>query len=116
MTYENEIINGYIDDISNLYREFFDEVKRNLEKYGTEGISVLRNNDPFRCYLLKGTAINKTCSVVFINTVRVTKTDYYTSFEGHVIVENGERCDKWFNLDAMHMEDVLTLCGRMNFN
>lgn len=28
MTYENEIINGYIDDISNLYREFFDEVKK----------------------------------------------------------------------------------------
>ena len=97
MTYENEIINGYIDDISNLYREFFDEVKRNLERYGTEGISVLRNNDPFRCYLLKGTAINKT-------------------FEGHVIVENGEKCDKWFNLDAMHMEDVLTLCYRLNFN
>lgn len=46
MTYENEIINGYIDDISNLYREFFDEVKRNLERYGTEGISVLENNNP----------------------------------------------------------------------
>lgn len=30
MTYEKEIINGYIDDISNLYREFFDEVKKIL--------------------------------------------------------------------------------------
>lgn len=116
MTNKKSIINGYIDDISNLYVNFFDEVKRNIEEYGTEGVSVLSNNNPFRCYLLQGTATNKTCSLVYIDKVRVKKTDYFTSIEGHVLVENGKECDKWLNIDAMHMEDVLSLVDSIHFD
>lgn len=116
MNNKKTITKGYIDDIFNLYGNFFDEVKRNIEEYGTEGVSVLSNNNPFRCYLLQGTATNKTCSLVYIDKVRVNKTDYFTSIEGHVVVENGKECDKWLNIDAMHMEDVLTLVDRIYFD
>ena len=86
-----------------------------LEWFEMEG-DLLAVTSEGVCKISNSSYLNKTCSVVSIDTVRVTKTDYYTSFEGHVIVENGEKCDKWFNLDAMHKEDVLTLCYRLNFN
>lgn len=113
MTNKKAIINGYRDDISNYYRDLVDEVKTDIEKYGTEGVSVLLHNFPFRCYLLQGSAINKTCSLVYIDKVRVNKTQYFTSMEGHVVVENGKECDKWVNIDAMHMEDVLSIVDRI---
>lgn len=116
MTNKKAIINGYIDDISNNFRDLFDEVKSGVKKYSTEGISVLRNNNPFSFYLLRGTANNKTCSLLYIDKVRVVETDYFTSMEGHVVVENGEKCDKWVNIDAMHMEDVLSLVDRIHFD
>ena len=116
MTNKQAIIKGYLDDISNNYRECFEEVKSEIEKYGQEGVSVLNNNNPFRCYLLQGTAINKTCSLLYIDKVRTAKTDYFTSFEGHVVVENGQKCDKWVNIDSMHMEDVLSLVDRIYFD
>lgn len=116
MTNYQAIIKGNLDDISNFYRECFDKVKSEIEKYGQEGISVLHNNNPFRFYLLQGSAINKTCSLLYIDKVRVNKTQYFTSMEGHVVVENGQKCDKWVNVDSMHMEDVLTLCDRMYFD
>lgn len=46
----------------------------------------------------------------------VNETQYFTYMEGHVVVENGKKCDKWVNIDEMHMEDVLTLCDRMYFD
>ena len=116
MTNYQAIIKGNLEDISNSYRDLFDEVKPEIEKYGQEGISVLRNNNPFRFYLLQGSAINKTCSLLYIDKVRVNKTQYFTSMEGHVVVENGKKCDKWVNVDAMHMEDVLEVCDRMYFD
>ena len=116
MTNKKAIVNGYLEDISNSYRGLFDEVKSEIEKYGTEGISVLKNNNPFSFYLFRGTAINKTHSLLYIDKVRVKNTQYFTSMEGHVVVENGEKCDKWVNIDSMYMEDVLTLCDRMYFD
>lgn len=116
MTNKKAIVNGYLEDISNSYRNLFDEVKPEIKKYGTEGVSVLRNNNPFSCYLLSGTANNKVCSLLYIDKVRVNETQYFTSMEGHVVVENGKKCDKWVNIDSMHMEDVLTLCDRMYFD
>lgn len=116
MNNKKAIINGYLEDISNSYRDLIDEIKPDIEKYGTEGISVLHNNNPFRFYLLQGSAINKTCSLLYIDKVRVAKTDYFTSMEGHVVVENGEKCDKWVDIDTMHMEDVVSLCDRMYFD
>lgn len=116
MTNKKAIINGYLENISNNYRDLIDEIKPDIEKYGTEGISVLRNNNPFIFYLLQVSAINKTCSLLYIDKVRVAKTDYFTSMEGHVVVENGEKCDKWVNIDSMNMVDVLILCDRMYFD
>lgn len=116
MTNHQAIIKGYLDDISNYYRECFEEVKTEIKKYGQEGVSVLYNNNPFKFYLLQGTAINKTCSLLYIDKVRSKETDYFTSFEGHVVAENGIKCDKWVNIDAMHMEDVLSLVDRIYFD
>lgn len=116
MTNKKAIVNGYLEDISNSYRNLFDEVKPEIKKYGTEGISVLRNNSPFSCYLLSGTANNKVCSLLYIDKVRSKETVYFTSFEGHVVAENGFKCDKWVNIDAMHMEDVLSLVDRIYFD